>query len=106
MAGGVDRGIVLGDDLAIFLKPYIRSAIGTSNGLGMETAVKRVLVFKCAGIAKWKDPHRRGGTVIRDVFNDCETRPAIGAIDEGIVVTAVGRIEHFMQAVIADAHVR
>ena len=44
--------------------------------------------------------------VIGDIFDYCESRAAIGAVDKGVPVPAIRRGEQFTQAIPADADVR
>jgi hypothetical protein len=82
-----------------------RSATRTGVGLGMEAPVGRVLIFGAAGIAHGKAGHRRQRAVVGNAANDGETRPAVGAVDERVAETTVGRIVQLAQAVVAHRRV-
>ena len=67
----------------------------------MEAAVAGVFVLCPAGRAHGEDAHRRFFAVVGNVLHDGEARAAVGAVDERVVITPVGGIEQFAQAVIA-----
>ena len=71
----------------------------------MESAIRWVFVFALAIGAERKTRHSGLGSVVGDVFDDGEARPAVGAIDEGIMIAAVRWVEEFAQAVGADGNV-
>lgn len=73
--------------------------------LGMKAAVKRIVVFGLAGGTHGKVSHGGQGAVVGDVADDGVARPAVGAVGERVVVTPVGGVEDFRQAVGADADV-
>jgi len=50
--------------------------------------------------------HRSARPVVRDITHNSEARAAIGAVDEGIAVASVLRIQQLAQAIIADSNIR
>src|SRR5208282_2222531 len=81
-------------------------AVPASIRLGVKAPVERILIFLKAGRTHGERRHRGARPVVRNVANDGETRPAVGAIDEWIEVTPVVRVEHLTQAIRADCDVR
>ena len=71
----------------------------------MEAPIGGIGVFGRAGFAQRKFRQRRGGAVVGQAPGHGEARTAMRAGDEGIEVTAVGRIEHLGKARFADRHV-
>ena len=84
----------------------MRPAIRTGNWLGVEAPVKGVRIFCQAGRAHFELPHRGFWPVIRNICDDGEAGAAVGAVNEGITVAPVMRVEQFCQAIRADADVR
>ena len=76
-----------------------RPAPRASVRLGMEAAVRRVVVLRQAGRAHGKAGHRRAGRSYGTPRHDREARAAVGAVDERVAVAAVGRVEQLEQAV-------
>src|SRR5512138_807850 len=74
-------------------------AIGTGNRLGMEAAIQRILIFVAAAIAHAEFRHRREGAVIGNVLDDREARSTVGAVNEGIEIAPIARIEQLAFAV-------
>ena len=72
----------------------------------MEAPVERVVVLGLAGRAHGKDLHGCFFAVIGDILHDGEARAAVGAVDEGIAVAAVGGIKQFAQTVITGSSIR
>jgi hypothetical protein len=64
----------------------------------MEPPVSGAFVFVKAFGTHLEPLHAGAGAVIGKGFDDGKTGPAMGAIDKGISVTAVGVIEKFPQA--------
>jgi len=83
----------------------MRSTLGAGYRLGVEAAVAGIAIFGSAIRAHLEGCHGGLGPVVRDIFDDSKTRPTIGAIDEGIEVTAIGWIEELGKAIRANAHV-
>jgi hypothetical protein len=71
----------------------------------MEATVAWVLVFSSALRAELKSAHRRVAPVVGDGADDREARPALRAVDEGIAVAPVGRVEQLVQALVARGDV-
>ena len=76
-----------------------RAAGGAAHRLGVEPAVRRVVVFRRARPAHGEGCHRRVGPVVGHVGHDGEPRPAVGAVDERVLMPPVRGIEEFGQAV-------
>ena len=79
----------------------LRSANWASVGLGMESTVVGIVVFRLAVGAHPKRRHRRGRAVVWDVLNNRVARTAIGAVCKWIKITAVawcGRIAKTLSA--------
>jgi hypothetical protein len=68
----------------------------------MEAAIVDVFVLGAASGAHWKLVHRGAAAVVGDVAHDCEARPTVHAINEGIETPAIGGGEQFTQAVVAN----
>ena len=83
----------------------LRPTVGAAHRLGVEPAVRRVVVLPRACAAHVEVRHRRAGAVIGQAGRDGEPRSAVGARDEGVPVAAVGRVVQVGQAVIADRDV-
>ena len=95
------------DDLSRPIPEFdARAALPASVGLGMKTPVERIFVFRQTCRAHRKRRHRGARPVIRDIANDGKARSAVGAIDEGIAIATVARVEHFTHAIRADRDVR
>ena len=82
-----------------------RAAHWAGVGLGVETAVRRILVFAQAIGAHREDRHGGLRAIVGDVLNDAVTRAAIGAVGEGIEIAAVGGIGEIGVAIVAGADV-
>ena len=74
--------------------------------LGMVAPVVNIMILPVAVRAHGKADHGGLGPVIGDIFNNRETRAAIGAVNEGIAVAPVPGVTQFPQAVLTDADVR
>ena len=74
--------------------------------MGVETAIRGVVVLPAAGRTHLKGGHGGLCTVIGDICDDGESRPTIGAVDEGIAKATVLRIEELSPAVFADGYIR
>ena len=72
----------------------------------MEAAVERVVVFCLASRAHGKDLHGCLFAIIRDILHDGEAGAAVGAVDEGVAIAPVGRVEQFAKAVVAGRTIR
>ena len=72
----------------------------------MKAAVGWVLVLGAACFAHREFPHRRLVAVIRHIFDDCEARAAVRAVDEGIAIAAILRVKQLFEAIITGRNVR
>ena len=71
----------------------------------MEAPVERIGIFLRTGGTHGKDIHRGGGPIVGKALDDGEARAAVGAVDEGVVVTAVRGVEKLAEAVGAGSDV-
>jgi len=71
----------------------------------VETAVEWVFVFLATGWAEGEVGHGREGAVVGQGANDCEAGAAVGAIDEGIPVAPIVRVEEFAQTVLTKGDI-
>jgi hypothetical protein len=72
----------------------------------VKASAQRIVVFALTRFAHFKNAHRRVRAVVRNVFDNCKARSAIRAVDKGITKPPVISIEHFAQAIVANAHIR
>ncbi len=86
---GGERDGVPGHLGAILLQPEPRPAVGAGDRLGVEAAVGGVVVFGRAGGAHRELRHRRPHSVVGKTAKDRETRPAMGAVGEGVAVATL-----------------
>lgn len=80
-------------------------AVKAGIGLRMKAPVKRVAILCSALGAHRKAIHRRGRSVIRQRPDDGKARPAVGAVDKGVVIATVGGVEQFAQAVVTGGDI-
>jgi hypothetical protein len=97
---GRDRRLEIGD-----LEPDVGTAHRTRIRLGVEAPVRRIVVLRLAIGAHHKGCHRRLGPVVGDILDDGEPRTTVGAVNEGVTITPVVRVEKLAQAIVADGHV-
>jgi hypothetical protein len=71
----------------------------------VKAAVGGILVLAPTRGAEREPGHRRVRPVVRDGAHDREPRAALGAVDERVAVTAVGRVEELAQALVAGRDV-
>ena len=83
-----------------------RAAFPARHGLRVEAPVAHVVVLGRALLAHRKHAHRGQRAVVGDAFDDRVARAAVGAVDVGVAVAAVLRVEHSREALIAHAGVR
>jgi len=83
----------------------MRAANGTGIGLGVEPAVKWIIVFGLALRTHREGFHRRVGAVVGNGFDDAEAGAAMGAIREGIAESAVRRVVDFAEALRAGGDI-
>ena len=91
--GSLDGSFTVRQLLPTFLVPNLRSADRAGNRLGMETPVGGVLVLRRATWAERETRHGSVGTIVRDTGHNRKPWSAIGTVDEGIAVAAVGWIK-------------
>ena len=76
---------------------------GPQTGHALGCAWKRrfggIVVLRLAGGAHFEARHRGLRAVVGNAARDGEARAAVGAVEEGIAVAAVARIEQLAQAV-------
>jgi hypothetical protein len=72
----------------------------------MEAAVHRVIVLTLALRTHLEAAHRGLRTVIGNVLDDSEARPAVGAVGKWIAVTPVARGQNLTQTGLAGSDVR
>lgn len=77
----------------------LRPARRAGDRLGVETAVRRIVVLPRTQGAEGEHPHGGGGPVVGETGRDGEARPAVGAGDEGVAVAAVTGVGELAQAV-------
>ena len=78
-------------------KGDLRTAFPASIRLGMKPAVGGIFVFFPTGSAHGEVPHGGVGSIIREGFEDGESRAAMGAVGEGVKVAAVSGIKDLLQ---------
>ncbi len=100
--GGGDRVLTRQRPAGAVEQRQARPALRAGDGLGMEAAAGRVLVFRPAGGAHGKVGHGGVRAVVGDGGDDGVARPAVGAVDERIAVAAVGGVEELAQTIGAD----
>ena len=71
----------------------------------MEAAIHRIVVFCLARFVQGELFHRSMFAVVGQLINDGEAWTAIRAVDEGIVIAAILRIEEFGHASIAGGKI-
>jgi hypothetical protein len=71
----------------------------------MKTAVKWVFVFVATGWTEGKVDHRGKRAVIRQGADDREAGATVGAIDKGVTVAPIVRVEEFAQTVITKGDI-
>jgi hypothetical protein len=96
---GINHGAVVVDE------PHLRPAARAACRLGVEAPVGGVLVFGGASVAHGERRHRRQRPVVGQVANNRVPGSAVGAVDQGVAVPPVTRIEELTKAVGADGRV-
>src|SRR5262249_1258345 len=71
----------------------------------MEAPIQRVIVFGMTYGTHSKHRHGCARPIIRNVARNGESRAAIRAVNEGITISAVRRIEQFLQALVTGGNV-
>src|SRR5215216_2392856 len=82
------------------------SAHGACHGLRMKTSICWILIFSFAIGTHRKRCHRGLWAVIGNVFDNSETWPTVGAVDERVSVAPIVRVEYLTQAIRADGNIR
>ena len=101
------RNRVAGYRIAVGIqKAQRRPADRTAVRLGMIASVFNVVILAVAVRAHGKSFHGGLRPVIGHILDDGQPRAAVCAVDEGIAVTPVLRVQQFPQAVRADGDVR
>jgi len=72
----------------------------------MKTSIQGIVILCLAGCAHWEDAHGCLVTVIGDILDNCEARTTVGAVNEGMVIPPVSRVEEFTQTVITGGTIR
>ena len=80
-------------------------AVRTSVGFGMEAPACRISVLGQAQRALRKRCHTGLGAIVGQGARQRESWAALCAVDEGVAVAPVGRVEQFGQAVVAGGGV-
>src|SRR4051794_12931084 len=71
----------------------------------MKTSARRVMVFTLALPTHWKSRHCGVFAIVRDVAENGESRPTVGAINKRITVSTIGGIKQLAQAFVTNGHV-
>jgi len=87
------------------LQPYLRPTHPTGVRLSVKAPVGGIVIFALALRTHWETGHRGLRTIVRNASRDGEPRTAVGAVDEGIAKTAIGRIEKLSQAIWAGSRI-
>src|SRR4029077_12774783 len=83
------------------LKVIMRSADGACDGLGMKAPIRRIAVLCGAMLIQEPRGHRGTGAIVRQASNHAVARAAVRAIDIGIMIAMIPRIEEFLKAILA-----
>jgi len=78
----------------------------TGIGLGMKSTVEWIIVFGLAVRAHAEMAHGGLGAVIGNVIDDGISRTTVGAVNKGISISTIVRIEKLIFTVIADGYIR
>ena len=71
---------------------------GTGIGLGVETPIAGIVVFRLAGPAHREGRHTGAGAIVGDGAHDREPGAAMGAVGEGVAIASAGRIADLGEA--------
>ena len=85
--------------------PDLRAAIKAGIRLCVETSIGRVVVLTLTREAHTERAHRGVGAIVRKLPQDGEARAAIGAVDEGITIASVVRVEQLGDAGVASRQI-
>ena len=72
----------------------------------MKTPIERVVIFSLAISTHPETAHGGPGTVIGNILNDSESRPAVGAVGKWVAIAPVARGENLFLACLAGGNVR
>ena len=107
LAGSLQRRLVpVGTRALRVPEPEMRPADRAAVRLGVVAAVFDVVVFPLAVGTHGEAPHGGERTVVGHVFDDGEAGAAVGAVEEGVAVSPVARIEQLLPAVLTETDVR
>jgi hypothetical protein len=87
-------------------KLKVRAIHRTGIGLAMKAPVQGGVVLGSAALAHDKMVHRSVGAIIRQRLDDAEAGAAIGAVDKGIAMTPIVRLEDLAQTTPAGRDIR
>src|ERR1700722_820440 len=73
--------------------------------LGVKSAILRIVILAVALRAHRKSFHRSVRAIVRQGLDDRESRPAIGAVREGIAVPAIPGIKNVASTICADGNI-
>ena len=90
---------------AAFIDGHLWSAVAAAYCLAVIASVQRLFVLDKAVVAQRKIFHRGSNPVIGHAFDDGESRSAIGACIEGVLVASVLGISDFFKAFVTDCNV-
>ena len=97
---GIGYGIGALNSAAVYrFEPGPGTTLPACIWLGVEAAIQRIVVLRLALAAHWKDSHRGLRPIVGDATGNGETRTAVGAIEKGVAVAAVGWVEKFAKAI-------
>ena len=83
----------------------LRATMGAGGGLCVEAAIRRIAVFGTTSRAKLETLHGGRAPVVRHVERDRVPRTTVGAVEEGIMPAAIGRVEKLPLTIRADPEV-
>ena len=83
----------LGTSFVADFQPNARPAFGAGNRLRVITPVCGIGIFMGAGRAHLEACHRRVGSVVGEVANNSETRPAMSAVHKWVAIMPILGIE-------------
>jgi hypothetical protein len=101
-----------GERIATILEPVsgfneseMRATFWTANGLCMKATIEWIVKLHSAGSAQIELGHGCARTIKGSALNNCESRPAVGAIEKWIAIASIGRIKEFVQAIVTGADI-
>lgn len=81
------------------------TTLGAGGGLRVKAPIKWIFVLSPASLAHREVTHRGPCSVVRNVFDDGEARTAVSAVNKGIAVTAILRVEQLGETIDAGSDV-